>query len=224
MALKRVLLVLVLTVAMTPQSSVTQGPSRNDRFTPFECYNDLCVTKGQYCSASEERCKYCQPGHCMDKSKTPTECLPLCPELLSNAATTTRSGESGSNEVAVTRSGEHGAHNDAVTEPASNAGLLTTQPHHLVDTTILVALAIAAVILMILVGVVILYVRAIHKRLRHADPPYRRDVSARELSHVRTSIEEGCSLLAGDSGVSLGSPASGGSSGQSCSTSSNSSP
>ena len=48
-------------------------------FEPYDCYRDLCVSRQQFCSDRERRCKYCLPGHCLNKNNTPKQCVPLCP-------------------------------------------------------------------------------------------------------------------------------------------------
>ncbi|KAL8564014.1 hypothetical protein ACOMHN_024694 [Nucella lapillus] len=56
-------------------------------FEPFDCYKDLCMSRRQFCSDKEQRCKDCQPGHCLDISAAPKQCRPVCPELLKSLAT-----------------------------------------------------------------------------------------------------------------------------------------
>ena len=68
----------MLGVLLALSAHVTRGAD-DSGFERYECYRDLCVSRLQFCSDRERRCKYCQPGHCVDKEKTPKACLPLCP-------------------------------------------------------------------------------------------------------------------------------------------------
>ncbi|PVD37471.1 hypothetical protein C0Q70_00061 [Pomacea canaliculata] len=90
-AARRRIMLLVLLVSLVGRSSSSTG-------VRFECFDDLCVSRLQYCSDNQQRCQYCRREHCLDPAFTPAQCRPLCPELLSTTppdeATASSSGMS----------------------------------------------------------------------------------------------------------------------------------
>ncbi|KAK7112269.1 uncharacterized protein [Littorina saxatilis] len=80
---------MIIMVTLLATTAPVTSDSGDTGFERYECHRDLCVSRLQYCSDSERRCKLCQPAHCVNKDLTPKQCAPLCPELLNPPTTTT---------------------------------------------------------------------------------------------------------------------------------------
>ncbi|XP_070186452.1 uncharacterized protein [Littorina saxatilis] len=73
---------MIIMVTLLATTAPVTSDSGDTGFERYECHRDLCVSRLQYCSDSERRCKLCQPAHCVNKDLTPKQCAPLCPGTL----------------------------------------------------------------------------------------------------------------------------------------------
>ncbi|XP_076459568.1 uncharacterized protein LOC143292837 [Babylonia areolata] len=149
------LFVILLLTSLSLQ--VTSGTDEAADFQPYDCYKDLCVRRGQFCSDSEERCKDCVAAHC-DLQTPPDQCRPWCQELLS--ATTTTAGGSTTAGIIVTIKGNT-TDIESARQDAPRDGILVSP--WMIYVGVLVLLVIVVAVLTLL-AINVVYILRLHRR------------------------------------------------------------